>query len=192
MPEAIHGDGGSSGVGLRGPARKPSALDAAEGNPGHRALNSAEPRFVEGEPKIPFGLNARARRIWREMVVILKDIPGLLSLADGPVLADFCATRADKEALEAAVKTEVQRRLKASPPEGPRAEVEAGVIARYGTQMNRLRHRENALRRELGLSPSSRSAIRVSGQPLDKPKAGALDGALFGAAGTGPRLIKQA
>lgn len=175
-------------MGLRGPAKKPSALEAAEGNPGKRASNSSEPRFLDGAPPMPSGMNTRARRIWRDTAAILMSIPGLLSVADGPVLGDFCCTRADKEALEAAMRAELSRRLKASPPEGSRAEVEGEVIVKYGNQLNRLRHRENALRRELGLSPSARSSIRISGE-IKKPASNPVENALFGAH-DGPRLVK--
>lgn len=121
---------------------------------------------------MPKGFTPAERRIWKDTVAILASIPGLMSIADGPVLADFCRTRANKDIVEADMRKE-----------GMTSE----VIGKYGRLLNQLRHRENVLRRELGLSPSSRSSIKISGEPT-KPPVNALEAGLFGNAG--PRLVK--
>ena len=42
--------GEAAEMGLRGPAKKPSAVEIAEGRPGKRSINDHEPAFAEGSP----------------------------------------------------------------------------------------------------------------------------------------------
>jgi phage terminase small subunit len=183
-------------MGLRGPAKKPSALELAEGKPGHRAVSDNEPRFAEGVPTRPSGLSRAACAIWRDTIDIMMTVPGLLTVADGAVLADFCEVRAQKDSIRTAMMTQkraaAQQIRTAASARGTKislaeaeAAAETALIERYGGELNRLRHRENVLRRELGLSPSSRSSIRL-GDVTPRSKPSALDGALFG----GPRLVR--
>lgn len=182
-------------MGLRGPAKKPNALELAEGAPGHRALNDTAPQFAEGEPAMPASLSAEAKTIWRKTVPLLLNVPGLLSLVDSAVLADYCQVRADKSALERAIRSEQTQAVKreaARPlqtalalsgesvePDQRRSavQVRGEVYARSAGLLNSLRHQENVLRRELGLSPSSRSSLRIAGQGAAKGEA--IDAALF-------------
>jgi phage terminase small subunit len=161
-------------MGLRGPAPKPSALEAAEGFPGKRARVRNEPRFIEGEPPKPSGLSAAARRVWRETVEIMASVEGLLTVADGAVLADFCEVRVNKRSIESAMRIQLRKALVSAKAMGrpiTRAEAEAALLVKFGRELNTLRHRENVLRRELGLSPSARSSIRL-GDPSREPVAG--------------------
>ena len=91
-------------MGQRGPAKKPTALEIAEGQPGHRGINDHEPTFAEGEPDMPSGLSAGARKVWRSTVPILMQVPGLLSIADGSVLSDYCEVRAEKDQIMRAAR----------------------------------------------------------------------------------------
>ena len=156
-------------MGLRGPAKKPSALEAAQGNPGKRSSNSSEPMPPAGVPEMPRGLPAGARRIWKETVDIMLTVPGLLTVADGSTLFDFCQVRFEKLALESSVRAEqsaaVKKELLIKEDRRPSVVVKADVYAASAKLLNTLRHRENILRRELGLSPSARSSMRITAQP---------------------------
>lgn len=147
----------------------------AMGNPGHRALNIEEPYVREGEPTMPAGMSPGARRVWRATVAEMLNTPGLLSLLDGAVLADYCEVRADKDALQHARSIAIKRaidearakavgvdveglpaklaEMKAAGEKVPTVsttELRAEVIQKYGSHLNTLRHRENVLRWELG------------------------------------------
>jgi phage terminase small subunit len=161
-------------MGLRGPAKKPTALEAAQGFPGKRAVNDHEPQFAEGEPDMPRGLSRGARRIWRITVTIMLQVPGLLTIADGAVLADYCEVRADKDTLQRAMRDAQRRAVRATQEQTKeqgvkvtKAEIAAAAsqaqMTKSGRMLNTLRHRENVLRRELGLSASARSSIHISG-----------------------------
>ena len=175
-------------MGQRGPAKKPTALQIAEGNPGKRPINTREPQFAEGEPEMPTGLSRAARPIWKETVAIMLTVPNLLSVADGAVLADYCEVRVQKDALQTAMRARERESVKLivaqATQKGQRINAaEARALAaeasleKSGDLLNKLRHRENVLRRELGLSPSARSSIRISGG--QKEQQNAVDAALF-------------
>lgn len=175
-------------MGLRGAPKKPSALEAAEGNPGKRSVNSSEPKPPAGVPDMPRGLSAGARRIWKETVDIMLTVPGLLTVADGSALFDYCQVRFEKLALESAVRAEQADAVRKEflIEEKDRRQpliVKAGVYASSAKLLNTLRHRENVLRRELGLSPSARSSMRLTSHRPEKSDP--LKSALFAR----PRLV---
>lgn len=164
----------------RGPAKKPTAIELAQGSPGHRPTNSREPKFAEGEPQIPPGMSPRARRIWHETVVTMLSVQGLLTIADGAVLADYCQVRSEKEEMLKAMDFHVKLRAAKfkKPPAVARMLAREAEMKRIANSLNKLRHRENVLRRELGLSPSSRSSIRLPGGQRERTNP--VDSALFG------------
>jgi phage terminase small subunit len=182
-------------VGQRGPAKKPTALQIAEGNPGKRPINTHEPQFAEGEPEMPTGLSRAARSIWKQTVAIMLTVPNLLSVADSAVLADYCEVRVQKDGLQTAMRAReresvklivaqaIQKGQRITAGEAKALAAEAS-LERSGELLNKLRHRENVLRRELGLSPSARSSIRISGG--QKEQQNAVDAALFNGR---PRLV---
>lgn len=137
---------------------------------------------------MPRGLPAGARRIWKETVDIMLTVPGLLTVADGSTLFDFCQVRFEKLALESSIRAEQSGALKKEllvkeEDRRPPIAVKAYVYSDSAKLLNLLRHRENVLRRELGLSPSARSSMRITGQ--SKEKSDPLKSALF----ERPRLV---
>lgn len=72
-------------------APKPTALKVLAGNPGHRPLNDAEPKFERVLPKCPAHLKGEARREWKRVVAELFDA-GLLTSVDRAALAAYCAS----------------------------------------------------------------------------------------------------
>ena len=171
-------------MGLRGPAKKPTAQEIAEGRPGKAPLNAFEPQVTEGEPDMPGGMSDEAKIVWRETVPLMLTVPGLLTIVDGTVLADFCELRAEYKTQKAACAKEFERTWKKS-KKLTRVETKALVEDRYRTALDKLRYRENILRRELGLSPSARSTMRIGGPVKDAQAA--EDVALFR---SGPRLVR--
>lgn len=81
---------------MRGRKPKPTATKRLEGNPGKRELPQDEPQPVAGEPVCPEHVrtNLTAWAKWCEVVVTL-DSMGLLTTADGDVIAQYCRAYAD-------------------------------------------------------------------------------------------------
>ena len=185
-------------MGLHGPAKKPSALDRAEGHPGHRKPSSAEPVFPDNEPIAPADLSAAGLKVWNEIVPILLTVPGLVNPADSPVLGDFCEAHAQRLALQRSMQVEQKKRVAKEKAKAKAAGKRINVAdemaialadlstGKFGRALERARHRENQLRRELGLSPSARSSIRISEAENPGRRRDAEDVALFG---RGPRLV---
>ena len=51
---------------------KPTVVEIAEGRPGHRAINTREPKPLDRMPKMPAWLNDGAKKEWRRMAPILR------------------------------------------------------------------------------------------------------------------------
>lgn len=138
-------------MGRRGPAPKPTALRVLEGNPSHRPLPSGEPKPLKGRPKCPSWLSREAKRTWRELVPQLEAM-GLLTRADGHLLAIYCETWAEYRAA-----VEYLREYGTVYDAGHR-----GVIARPEVgvaQKARVLLRQYA--QEFGLTPSARGRLVV-------------------------------
>jgi len=144
-------------VGKRGPAPKPTALKRLQGNPGKRALNDSEPRPVATLPRCPSHLQGEARAEWRRVARGLHDA-GLLTQIDRAALAIYC------QAWARWVKAEgqIQRH-------GEVVKSAAGNVMQnpYLSIANRAMKQMQLMARELGMTPSARSQIKV--QPLDEP-----------------------
>ena len=74
---------------MPGPPRKPTAIKAAEGNPGKRKLNTADLGLAPEEPKPPKWLDKEGRKVWNSLVPPMMDI-GILRLTDQLQLANLC------------------------------------------------------------------------------------------------------
>jgi P27 family predicted phage terminase small subunit len=74
---------------MAGRPPKPTALKKLAGNPGKRALNTAEPQFESVLPKCPTHLKKEARREWKRVVGELF-AAGLLTSVDRAALAAYC------------------------------------------------------------------------------------------------------
>ena len=73
----------------RGRKPKPTALKRAQGNPGKRALNPAEPQPPEGLPSCPPHLSDVARQEWDRVAQVLHDM-GVFTVVDRAGLAAYC------------------------------------------------------------------------------------------------------
>lgn len=136
---------------MRGRKPKPTAIKKACGNPGHRPLNEKEPEAPKRAPKCPDWLDAEAKQEWKRFTRNLAEMR-ILSEADGPAIAAYCQAwsrwvAAEKEIIRV----------------GPLVKGTKGVIV-----TNPLIHVANKAREhmvkllvEFGMTPSSRSRIKV-------------------------------
>ena len=74
---------------MRGRKPKPTALKLAEGNPGKRKINGAEPKPPRSLPDCPGHLAPEAKAEWDRLAVMLNQI-GLLTQVDRATMAAYC------------------------------------------------------------------------------------------------------
>jgi P27 family predicted phage terminase small subunit len=135
------------------PGRKPTptALRLIQGNPGKRPINKAEPKPKLAIPTCPPHLDAEARKEWRRISKPLYEL-GLLSVLDGDALAVYCASwsrwvAANEQLRDHGLTVPGRNGLpKASP---------------YVAIANQAFRQMMSMAVEFGMTPSSRSRIRV-------------------------------
>lgn len=144
-------------MGRRGPAPEPTALKRLKGNPGKRALNDSEPRPAATMPRCPSHLQGEARAEWKRVAKTLHQ-SGLLTQVDRTALAIYCQAWARWVKAEAQVARhgEVVKSAAGNVMQNP-----------YLSIANRAMKQMREMARELGMTPSARSQIKV--QPLDEP-----------------------
>ena len=153
-------------MGLRGPAPKPTVIEEAEGRPGKRALNGAEPEFDRVIPDCPDHLSGEARKHWDYLAPILLRAQ-LLTEADQISLANLCQAYAT---MAAAQKLLNRSQIIFQTPSG--YVQQSPLFSVITTSMELI----NKLCREFGLTPSSRSRLNVG--RVEK-ETDLLDDALF-------------
>ena len=146
---------------MRGRKPKPTVLKLIEGNPGKRRLNDREPVPPDGMPDPPDFLDAEARAEWDRTSKVLADM-GLLTKADRSALAAYCVAYSrwvQAEAQVAKYGTIVKSPEKGFPMKSP-----------YLTVADQALEAMRKLMVEFGLTPSSRSRIRIpdGGQAADE------------------------
>jgi P27 family predicted phage terminase small subunit len=137
---------------MRGRKPKPTTLKILEGNPGRRPLNDREPLAPAEVPECPDFLDEEARAEWFRMAKVLQDM-GLLTRADRAALAAYCVVYSRWVTAERQVQrlgTIVKSPLKNFPMKSP-----------YLTVADQALETMRKFMVEFGLTPSSRSRIRV-------------------------------
>lgn len=145
---------------MAGRPPKPVAVRQAEGDTrkiGARklaALDKRGPQPAKGEPEMPPGMSAAAKREWRRVVPELLATPGLLTAIDGDALAAYCedmvllrALRKDTNKVGTVVDTGT----------GPTMNPMLRQIDTLETRC--IRHRT-----EFGMTPCARARVQVSPQ----------------------------
>ena len=137
---------------MRGRKPKPTVIRALEGNPGKRRLNDREPTPPAGIPDCPEYLDDEAKGEWFHTAKVLADM-GLLSRADRTALAAYCTTYSRWRHAEEQVKK--FGAIVKSPDKGFPMKSPYLCIADQAIESMR------KFMVEFGLTPSSRSRIRV-------------------------------
>lgn len=143
-------------MGQRGPAPQPTALKILRGNPGKRALNKREPQPEATIPDCPAHLDDVARAEWGKIVPVLTRMR-VLTEADYITLANLCQTYSRWIA--------AQSELNKVGTAGFLYKTSSGYIqvSPLLTIVNTCVDQLTKLCREFGLTPSSRSGIRTTG-----------------------------
>lgn len=133
----------------RGRKPTPTAIKELEGNPGHRPLNTHEPKPMKKAPACPKSLSAEAKKEWRRLCKEL-EMMGVLTGLDMGVFATYCDAYAKwKEANDFLN----ERGLFYITPSGyPQQFPQVQIAQNYAKLMNRCAQ-------ELGLTPSARSRL---------------------------------
>jgi P27 family predicted phage terminase small subunit len=171
-PQRLSQKGGTTVMGLRGPAPKPSGIRLLEGNPAKRALPADEPKPLACAPDMPRYLDSQARREWKRLVPILLAMR-VLTEADGAALGNLCLAlsilvRAHKD-MQKATQAGGSGLLMKVPSGYIQQSPLIGIINGQVEIINRIS-------REFGLTPSSR--MRLSAAP--EPTMDALEAKLCG------------
>jgi P27 family predicted phage terminase small subunit len=151
---------------MQGRKPKPTALKLLEGNPGKRAINRAEPKPRVVLPKPPEHLSDEEKNKWNLTVRELHPL-GLVTTIDKDALAMYCVI------FMRWVKAEKMVRDK-----GEIIKTAAGNIIQnpYLSIANRALEQLNKLGAEFGMTPSSRSRVKVDAADPERE----LEWMLFG------------
>ena len=135
---------------MKGRKPKPTGLKLLTGNPGKRPLNAREPA-ADGAPRCPHHLTGPARQKWAAMVRDLR-AANIVTRLDGDALALYCVLWARWVAAEKDVR---ERGEVLTSDEGGQYQNPYLAIA------NRALRELGRLAGEFGLTPSSRSRVKV-------------------------------
>lgn len=138
---------------MRGRPPKPTAVKIAEGNPGKRARNHAEPVLPDGMPDCPGHLEGEARTEWFRLVLPLHDC-GVLTTVDRGALAAYC--QAWSRWIEAEEKLKTTPILMKTPSGYIQQNPWLGIANKQMELMGRYMA-------ELGITPASRSRVVTAG-----------------------------
>jgi P27 family predicted phage terminase small subunit len=144
---------------MRGRKPLPSNVVRLRGNPGKRRLNDAEPRPAPKVPACPACLGEEARKEWQRLAKELVGL-GLLTGLDCAMLAAYCQAHALW--IEAVSSIERYGTMVKSPNGLPMQSPYVAVANRQVDIMVRIAS-------EFGMTPSSRTRIRVGERPPEDP-----------------------
>jgi P27 family predicted phage terminase small subunit len=144
---------------MRGRRPKPTALKKLEGNPGHRRLNEEEPAPAALAPPCPPFIQGAAREHWDEVAPQLEAM-GVLARIDGPMLAAYCEAYAQwRRATDGLAKLgDIIKYPNGIPTLSPYFAIQRRAIS---TMLR--------LATEFGMTPSSRSRLRVERPAVENP-----------------------
>lgn len=175
-------------MGRRGPAPKPTALRKIDGNAGKRPLNDAEPVPPPGDTPCPDWLDDRARGIWDQLVPQLSRC-GLATSIDWGALGRYCVTFALwLDAVEFLRKNGSTYPVRAEPKtatkDGKKVTT-AGRILSFrefpqAGEARKLNQQLITLEREFGLTPASRTRIRLENSRSAEKDTSELKRRMFG------------
>jgi P27 family predicted phage terminase small subunit len=144
---------------MRGRKPLPSNVVRLRGNPGKRRLNDAEPRPVAKAPSCPACLGDEARKEWQRLAGELAAL-GLLTGLDRAMLAAYCHAHALW--VEAVASIQRYGTMVKSPNGFPMQSPYVAVANKQVEIMVRIAS-------EFGMTPSSRTRIRIGEQTPEDP-----------------------
>lgn len=154
---------------------KPTAIRALQGNSGHRPLNDAEPQPDRTRaPEMPKGMDKTAQREWKRIVPELQDM-GVLSVVDGKALAAYCDAYAVWEmAVRDCKKYGLMIEVKFLDKEG---ELVIGDLKKNPAVAIRFEAAKvmKSFLIEFGLTPASRTKLKIEKAKGDDPMDGLLN-----------------
>jgi P27 family predicted phage terminase small subunit len=136
---------------VKGRKPKPTLMKALEGNPGHRPLNTKEPRPKSAVPTCPNHLKGVARQEWTRVTRELHAL-GILALVDRSALAAYCTAYKDYVRAENTLKKE-----------GEVLVSDKGVAYQNPWMRIKKQSMDQMVRfgAEFGMTPSSRARVKV-------------------------------
>jgi len=140
---------------MRGRKPKPTHLKLVQGNPGKRSLNDQEPPAAPALPPMPRYLSKAARREWRTLVPLLKS-SGLLTNLDACAFGLYCSALARVAEAEREL---AEHGMTVTSPTGIMRPSPWFYVASKSTAQI------IALSAEFGLTPASRSRVKVDLKP---------------------------
>jgi P27 family predicted phage terminase small subunit len=145
---------------------KPTSQKILEGNPGKRALNNKEPKPDVAIPECPGHIKGEARREWDRITVELHAL-GILTKIDRAALAAYCTAWGDYVYAETHLLTEdeVIESIKGGKYQNPWVGIKTSAMDRMVR-----------IAAEFGMTPSSRSKIKVETPSEEDLMAGFLFG----------------
>lgn len=144
----------------------PTALKLVKGNPGKRPLNDKEPRLETRIPPCPKYLEGEARKEWRRITKQLQ-INHLITEADRSLLAAYC--QAYKIWVDATEKVNKHGTVIKAPSGFP---VQSPFVSIANKQVEIM----IKLASEFGMSPASRTRIKVEKPPEEDPMEALISG----------------
>lgn len=153
-------------MGKRGPAPEPSVISMLKGNPSKKAVNADEPtpEAVTGDFPPPPELQGKAADVWKDMVKRLSAMR-VLTQADIPTLTRYCIEAALYFACYEKVKIagEEYTHWEPDPNNAGKMRIKFTQVAPWSTQMHRHHTAMLRIEQEFGMTPSSRSQVKVHG-----------------------------
>jgi P27 family predicted phage terminase small subunit len=148
---------------MRGRPPKPTAILKLTGNPGHRPLNDSEPVPPAGVPEMPRGMRKAAQREFKLICEPLREM-GLLSSVDGKALMAYCMAYADVEEAERDIRKNGLCMFEDCGEAGTKKKANPAVSIKYKALATM-----KAFLTEFGLTPASRSRLKVTQKPVVDP-----------------------
>ena len=154
-------------MGERGPARTPTSILKLRGS-WLAKTRGGEPRPPPGKPRCPVWISKEAKRAWAELIPQL-EMMGLLARCDRNILVRYCQTLA----MWRAAQEWIIEHGDVFPEKDSRGRVVGLKEYPHVSRVIRLSEHLLRLEKPLGLSPSARAGLVVSGDagvPIDLDK----------------------
>lgn len=149
---------------MKGRKPKPTHLKLVTGNPGKRAINSAEPKVSRSRPSAPGHMSDKARETWGYVTGLL-DRMGILTEVDALALEMLCEAYADFLAASATLRELGSDYYETTNQSGSTMYRAHPALAKKQDADRRIR----GWLAEFGMTPSARSRVKADGEQEEDP-----------------------